>query len=87
MLHPPKSSRHTKNLIVSSCTVQTIVVVFVWLVVVGYVLCGDGLEDQVSPDLLKACSSLMKEKADSFDEVRQILLEKLEKVTLPFAAG
>lgn len=47
-------------------------------VLVGDLLCGDGLEDQVSPELLEACSDLMKEKADSFDEVRQILLEKLE---------
>ena len=48
-------------------------------VLIGDLLCGDGLEDQISPDLLKACSDLMGEKAGSFNAVRQILLEKLEK--------
>jgi len=47
-------------------------------VLIGDLLCGDGLEDQISPDLLKACSDLMGEKAGSFDAVRQMLLEKLE---------
>ena len=46
-------------------------------VLLGDLLCGDGLQDQISPDLLKGFSELMGDKADSYDAVRQNLLEKL----------
>lgn len=45
---------------------------------IGDALTGDGLRDQISPDLLRACSELMGEKADTYHEVRQLLLEKLD---------
>lgn len=38
---------------------------------------GDGLTDQISPELLNAFSELMKDKANSYNEVRDILTEKL----------
>jgi hypothetical protein len=47
-------------------------------VILGDLLVGDGLLDQVSPELKDAFSELMGEKADSFNKVRQILLDKLE---------
>jgi hypothetical protein len=47
-------------------------------VILGDLLVGDGLLDQVSPELRQAFADLMGEKADSYNEVRQILLEKLE---------
>ena len=45
---------------------------------IGDAFIGDGLRDQISPDLLRACSDLMGDKASSYHEVRQILLEKLD---------
>ena len=48
-------------------------------VLLGDLLSGDGLQDQVSPDLLKGFSELMKGKVNSYDDVRRILLEKLDK--------
>lgn len=47
-------------------------------VVLGDLLVGDGLIDKVSPELRDAFATLMKEKADSYHDVRMILLEKLE---------
>lgn len=39
---------------------------------------GDGLRDQVSPELFEAFHALMGEKAQTYDQVRQILLDRLE---------
>jgi len=38
---------------------------------------GDGLRDQISPELLKGFERLMHDKADTYNEVREILHEKL----------
>ncbi|MDE0724615.1 MAG: hypothetical protein OSB62_07960 [Alphaproteobacteria bacterium] len=38
---------------------------------------GDGLTDQISPELLYGFSELMKDKANSYNEVREILTAKL----------
>lgn len=38
---------------------------------------GDGLRDQISPELLEGFANLMHGKADSYNQVREILLEKL----------
>jgi len=46
--------------------------------VLGDLLVGDGLNDQISPELLDGFAELMGQKADSFDEVRNILLDKLQ---------
>lgn len=48
-------------------------------VVLGDLMVGDRLIDQISPELASAFSELMGDKADSFDKVRHILLEKLER--------
>jgi len=47
-------------------------------VVLGDLLVGDGLNDQISPELLDGFAELMGQKADSYDEVRNILLDKLQ---------
>ena len=47
-------------------------------VVLGNMLVGDGLNDQISPELLDGFAELMGQKADSYDEVRSILLDKLQ---------
>ena len=47
-------------------------------VVLGDLLVGDGLNDQISPELLDGFAELMGQKADSYDEVRTILLDKLQ---------
>ena len=47
-------------------------------VVLGDLLAGDGLNDQISPELLAGFAELMGQKADSYDEVRSILLDKRE---------
>ena len=47
-------------------------------VVLGDLLVGDGLNDQISPELLDGFAELMGQKADSYDEVRSILLDKLQ---------
>lgn len=46
-------------------------------VVLGDLICGDGLQDSISPELYEGFSELMKDKAASYTAVRQILLEKL----------
>ena len=46
--------------------------------VLGDLLVGDGLNDQISPELLDGFAKLMGQKADSYDEVRSILLDKLQ---------
>ncbi len=47
-------------------------------VVLGDLLVGDGLNDQVSSELLEGFARLMGQKADSYSEVRNILLDKLQ---------
>ncbi len=47
-------------------------------VVLGDLLVGDGLNDQVSPELLYGFAKLMGQKADSYHEVRNILLDRLQ---------
>lgn len=47
--------------------------------VVADLLIGDGILDQISPQLRDGFAQLMKEKADSYDEIRQILLYKIGK--------
>lgn len=47
-------------------------------ITLGDLMVGDGLRDQVSPELLGAFHELMGEKAESYDQVRQILLDRLE---------
>ncbi len=47
-------------------------------VVLGDLLIGDGLNDQISPELLDGYAKLMGQKADSYNEVRTILLDKLQ---------
>ena len=47
-------------------------------VVLGDLLVGDGLSDQISPELLDGFAKLMGHKSDSYDEVRSILREKLQ---------
>lgn len=47
-------------------------------VTLGDLMIGDGLRDQVSPDLFQAFHALMGEKAQSYDQVRQILLDRME---------
>ena len=47
-------------------------------VLLGDLICGDGLQDQISPQLLRGFSKLMGERADTYDAVRRILLEKLD---------
>jgi len=47
-------------------------------VVLGDLLVGDGLNDQISSELLNGFAELMGQKADSYDEVRNILLDKLQ---------
>lgn len=47
-------------------------------VVLADILMGDGLRDQISSDLLLGFWDLMGEKADTYDKVRNLLLEKLE---------
>lgn len=44
----------------------------------GDMMVGDGLRDQISPELLEAFHQLMGGKAQSYDQVRQILLDRLE---------
>jgi len=46
-------------------------------VLLGDFLVGDGLQDQISPELFNGFKALMGEKADSFEEIRSILMEKL----------
>jgi hypothetical protein len=48
-------------------------------VMISDLLIGDGSLDQISPELKQAFEGLMKEKADSYSKIRQILYEKLEK--------
>ena len=47
-------------------------------VLLGDLLVGDGLNDQISPELLDGFAELMGQKADSYDEIRNILLDKLQ---------
>ena len=47
-------------------------------VILGDLLVGDGLNDQISPELLYGFTGLMGQKADSYPEVRNILLDKLQ---------
>ena len=47
-------------------------------VVLGDLLVGDGLNDQISAELLDGFAELMGQKADSYDEVRSLLLERLQ---------
>jgi len=47
-------------------------------VTLGDLLIGDGLRDQISPELLNAFRSRMGENAESYDQVRRILLDRLE---------
>jgi len=47
-------------------------------VVLGDLLVGDGLNDQISSELLEGFANLMGQKADSYDEVRRILRDKLQ---------
>lgn len=47
-------------------------------VTLGDLMIGDGLRDQVSPELFDAFHALMGEKIQSYDHVRQILLDRLE---------
>ena len=47
-------------------------------VVLSDLLVGDGLNDQISPGLLDGFAELMGQKADSYDEVRNILFDKLQ---------
>ena len=47
-------------------------------VVLGDLLVGDALNDQISPELLDGFAELMGQKADSYDEVRNILRDKLQ---------
>lgn len=44
----------------------------------GDLMVADGLRDRVSPELFHAFHALMGEQADSYDQVRQILIERLE---------
>ena len=46
--------------------------------VLGDLLVGDVLNDQISPELLDGFAELMGQKADSYDEVRGILHNKLQ---------
>ncbi len=48
-------------------------------VVVADLLHGDGMLDQISPELREGFQELMGEKADSYHEIHQIILEKLER--------
>lgn len=48
-------------------------------VVLGDVLTSDKLLDQISPELLDGFHKLMGDEANTYDEVREILLENLEK--------
>ena len=48
-------------------------------IALGDLLVGDGLRDQISPELYNGFKELMGDKADSFDKVRELLVEKLEK--------
>lgn len=43
---------------------------------VGDLLIGDGLPDAISSDLKEGFSELMKEKADSYEEIRNIIIQK-----------
>jgi hypothetical protein len=47
-------------------------------VVIADLLTGDGMQDQVPPSLREAFEALMGEPADSYNEVRQILMNKIE---------
>lgn len=47
-------------------------------ITLGDLMVGDGLRDQISPELLRAFHELMGEEAESYDQVRQILLDRLE---------
>lgn len=46
---------------------------------IGDLLIGDGLSDAIPSELKEAFSGLMKEKADSYQEIRKIIIEKIEK--------
>ncbi len=48
-------------------------------VLLADLICGDGLQDSISPELYAGFSELMKDKAASYTAVRQILLEKLNQ--------
>jgi hypothetical protein len=48
-------------------------------IMIADLLIGDGSLDQVSPTLRDAFEGLMKEKADSYSKIHQILLDKLER--------
>jgi len=47
-------------------------------VTLGDLLVGDGLGDQISPELLDAFQARMGQSAETYDQVRQILLDRLE---------
>lgn len=47
-------------------------------VLIGDLLTGDGLGDRIDPDVQEAFSSLMGDKANSFSEIREILIEKIQ---------
>lgn len=46
-------------------------------VILADALIGDGMRDHISPELLEGFRALMGEKADTADEIRDILVEKL----------
>ncbi len=46
-------------------------------IILADVLAGDGLRDQISPELLAGFQALMKEKVSTADDIREILIEKL----------
>ena len=48
-------------------------------VLLADLICGDGLQDSISPELYAGFTALMKDKAASYTAVRQILLEKLNQ--------
>lgn len=46
---------------------------------------GDGLLDQISPELLSSMKNLMGEKADTYEEARRLISEKIANGDLSFA--
>ncbi|MEI6117226.1 MAG: hypothetical protein WCP99_22010, partial [Burkholderiales bacterium] len=46
---------------------------------------GDGLLNQVSPDLLNSMKNLMGEKADTYDEARQLIAKQIANGDHSFA--
>ncbi len=45
-------------------------------IMIGDLLIDDGLNDRLSPDVYNAFSNLMGDKANTFDEIRNIIVEK-----------